>query len=406
MFKAKTEGDSLYIDLAPNKSSSINENLVFFGFLSLICLTFGIGFFFIGATMILPFAGLEVLALILILRVNRKWLNQKQALYLDKLYVELEEDNKKITFDRFLSKFLIEENNSKKELFIKSNNQKIEIASFLNQEEKEVIMAQLMAQVKQIITYFYRKTKGQDSVKSDRSLSYAGDFLNLMFNRNGYEIDEKVAEALDTLLILHADHEQNCSTSTVRVVGSSKVNLFASVSSGIDALWGQLHGGANQAVLEMLEKIQDEGGGYKKAIERAKDKSDPFRLMGFGHRVYKSFDPRAKIIKKACDTILEQLGINDPLLDIAKGLEEQALNDDYFKERNLYPNVDFYSGIIYRALGIPTNMFTAMFVLGRLPGWMAQWKEMLEDSSFRIARPRQIYTGQGKREFVPIDLRE
>ena len=206
-------------------------------------------------------------------------------------------------------------------------------------------------------------------------------------------------------LTLHADHEQNCSASAVRVVGSSKVNLYAAVSAGVDALWGQLHGGANQAVLEMLEMIQNDGGDYAKYIEKAKDKNDPFRLMGFGHRVYKNFDPRARIIKKACDAVLSELGVKDPLLDIAKGLEEVALQDSYFVDRKLYPNVDFYSGIIYRALGIPTDMFTCMFVLGRAPGWMAQWREMRHDSTFRIARPRQIYTGANSRDFVSIENR-
>lgn len=219
------------------------------------------------------------------------------------------------------------------------------------------------------------------------------------------EIDPEVAAALDTLLILHADHEQNCSTSTVRVIGSSKANIFAMVSGGIDALWGQLHGGANQAVLEMLNEIQNNGGDYKKYLDKAKDKNDPFRLMGFGHRVYKNFDPRAKIIKSACDTVLEKLGIHDPLLDIARGLEEQALKDPYFIERHLYPNVDFYSGIIYQALDIPVNMFTTMFAMGRMPGWLAQWKEMRASEATRIARPRQVYTGETVRGYIEISQR-
>ncbi|SMG63466.1 type II citrate synthase [methanotrophic bacterial endosymbiont of Bathymodiolus sp.] len=222
---------------------------------------------------------------------------------------------------------------------------------------------------------------------------------------DGKVIDTEVAAALDTLLILHADHEQNCSTSTVRVIGSSKANIFATVSGGIDALWGQLHGGANQAVLEMLNEIQNNGGNYKKYLDKAKDKNDPFRLMGFGHRVYKNFDPRAKIIKSACNTILEKLGIHDPLLDIARGLEEQALKDLYFVERHLYPNVDFYSGIIYQALGIPVNMFTTMFAMGRMPGWLAQWKEMRSSEAARIARPRQIYTGATARDYVEMSQR-
>jgi citrate synthase len=226
--------------------------------------------------------------------------------------------------------------------------------------------------------------------------------MSMMF---GGPVNAEVAKALDILLILHADHEQNCSTSTVRVVGSSNANVFASISAGIDALWGPLHGGANQEVLEMLAEIQKAGGDYKKALERAKDKNDNFKLMGFGHRVYKNFDPRAKIIKKACDSILTQLGVKDELLDIAKGLEQEALADDYFKSRNLYPNVDFYSGIIYRALGIPTNMFTVMFALGRMPGWLSQWKEMRETKETKISRPRQVYIGSPVREYSDINKR-
>ena len=259
-----------------------------------------------------------------------------------------------------------------------------------------------MAQVKIIMANFYRKTIGKDPVDSNPSLGYSKDFLNMMFDK---EIDDEVAHALDTLLILHADHEQNCSTSTVRVVGSSQANVFASITGGVDALWGQLHGGANQAVLEMLEEIKNDGGDYKKFINKAKDKDDSFRLMGFGHRVYKNFDPRAKIIKKACDVVLEKLNVQDPLLAIARGLEEEALKDEYFVQRNLYPNVDFYSGIIYKALGIPTNMFTAMFVLGRLPGWLAQWKELREDTTAKIARPRQIYVGENERNYKKISDR-
>ena len=220
-----------------------------------------------------------------------------------------------------------------------------------------------------------------------------------------YNVDPVVAKAMDLLLILHADHEQNCSTSTVRLVGSSKANLYASVSAGISALWGPLHGGANQAVVEMLEVIQKEGGDVSKYVQRVKNKEEGVRLMGFGHRVYKNFDPRAKIIKRACDSILEKMGINDPMLDIAKRLEEAALSDEYFVSRKLYPNVDFYSGIIYRAIGIPTNMFTVLFALGRLPGWVAQWKEMNDDSSSKIGRPRQIYIGSQERNYVPVDKR-
>lgn len=277
---------------------------------------------------------------------------------------------------------------------------------FLNPEATDEIkskaLPQLMGQIKIIMANFYRKTIGKGPVESNPSLGYSKDFLSMMF---GGDVDEEVAKALDVLLMLHADHEQNCSASTVRVVGSSHANVFASISAGIDALWGQLHGGANQAVLEMLEEIKKDGGDYKKFIDKAKDKNDPFRLMGFGHRVYKNFDPRAKIIKVACDTVLEKLKIEDPLLDIAKGLEEVALKDEYFVQRNLYPNVDFYSGIIYKALGIPTNMFTAMFVLGRLPGWMSQWKELREDPAAKIARPRQIYIGENERNYTDIKSR-
>jgi citrate synthase len=220
-----------------------------------------------------------------------------------------------------------------------------------------------------------------------------------------YEVPKVLEDALDLLLILHADHEQNCSTSTVRMVGSSNANLFATISAGICALWGPLHGGANQEVIEMLEHIKKDGGDYKKYINYAKDKESKFKLMGFGHRVYKNFDPRAQILKGSADKVLNLLGINDPLLEIAKNLEEAALKDPYFIEKKLYPNVDFYSGIIYRAMGIPTNMFTVMFALGRLPGWLAQWKEMKETPGIRISRPRQIYTGAVKREYVPINKR-
>jgi citrate synthase len=220
-----------------------------------------------------------------------------------------------------------------------------------------------------------------------------------------YVVSPVLDRALNLLLILHADHEQNCSTSTVRMVGSSGANLFASVSAGINALWGPLHGGANQAVVEMLEMIQRDGGNYRKYVELAKDKASDFRLMGFGHRVYKNYDPRARLLKKACDEVLDELGVDDPLLEIARSLEEVALQDEYFVSRNLYPNVDFYSGIIYRAMGIPTAMFTVMFALGRLPGWIAHWKEMRDDATTRIHRPRQVYTGATERPFVPLDRR-
>lgn len=274
-----------------------------------------------------------------------------------------------------------------------------------SEELQKRALAQLMGQVKVMMAHSYRRSKGQDPVRSSGVDSYAADFLHLMFSKKGSDVDSDVAQALDVLLMLHADHEQNCSTSTVRVVGSGQANIFATISAGIDALWGQLHGGANQAVLEMLEEIQNNGGDYKKYLEKAKDKNDSFRLMGFGHRVYKNFDPRATIIKKACDTVLTKLGVQDPLLDIAKGLEEEALKDPYFVERNLYPNVDFYSGVIYKALNIPTNMFTAMFVLGRLPGWIAQWKEMRNTPGVKISRPRQIYIGENKRDYKPISER-
>lgn len=261
----------------------------------------------------------------------------------------------------------------------------------LSDEQKETLIPLLMGQLKTIAAAVYRHGQGKDLIDPNLELDYVSDFLYMM---NGEAPSSDVAKSLDVLLILHADHEQNCSTSTVRVVGSSKANLFASISAGIDALWGPLHGGANQAVLEMLEEIRQDGGGYEKFIAKAKDKEDPFRLMGFGHRVYKNFDPRAKVIKSYCDVVLEKLNVEDPLLDIAKGLERTALEDDYFAQRKLFPNVDFYSGIIYKALGIPTNMFTVMFALGRLPGWIAQWKEMIEAPGMRITRPRQIYFGK------------
>jgi citrate synthase len=257
-----------------------------------------------------------------------------------------------------------------------------------------------------LVTWAYRKEEGLPLNYGDNSLGYVENFLKMMFEmpNEKYKMNPAVVSALNKLLILHADHEQNCSTSTVRVVGSSHAGLFASISAGISALWGPLHGGANQAVIEMLEAIKEDGGGYQKYIEKAKDKNDPFRLMGFGHRVYKNFDPRANIIKVAAEEVLNDLGIEDPVLDIARGLAEVALNDEYFKSRNLYPNVDFYSGIIYRALGIPVPMFTVMFALGRLPGWIAQWKEMRLNKE-PIGRPRQIYTGATERPFVEINKR-
>jgi len=273
----------------------------------------------------------------------------------------------------------------------------------LTPAQKEEAMAQLMGQLKVMSAYAYRHSIGKDFIKSNKNLDYCSDFIAMMTGQS--QVDKEVAKALDILLILHVDHEQNCSTSTVRMVGSSKANIFATISAGVDALWGPLHGGANQAVLEMLEEIKNSGLDYKQFLAQVKDKNSSSRLMGFGHRVYKNFDPRAKIIKKACDSVLTKLGVKDPLLDIAKGLEEVALQDAYFVDRKLYPNVDFYSGIIYRALGIPTNMFTVMFAMGRLPGWMAQWKEMLEQPGFKICRPRQIYTGDTQNKYVELNKR-
>ncbi len=264
-------------------------------------------------------------------------------------------------------------------------------------ELRAEMMGRLIAEIKNIAAHSYHHSLNQDFLPSNLGkVDYSSDFLQMMFGKTP---DPIVAQALNILLILHADHEQNCSTSTVRLVGSSKVNVFSSVAAGINALWGPLHGGANQAVIEMLEAIHNAGGDYKKFLEKAKDKNDTFRLMGFGHRVYKNFDPRAKIIKTACDDVLKKLGIKDPLLSIAKGLEEEALKDEYFVSRKLYPNVDFYSGIIYKALNIPTNFFTVMFAIGRLPGWLAQWEEMRLSSEFKIGRPRQIYVGHPKRDF-------
>lgn len=276
-----------------------------------------------------------------------------------------------------------------------------------NAEALDLTIVRLMAKLPTIAAWSYKNSKGQPLMYPKNNLDYVSNFLYMMFGmpNQDYVIDPVVVEALNVLLILHADHEQNCSTSTVRIVGSAHASLYSSVAGGINALWGPLHGGANQAVIEMLEAIKNDGGDAKKYIAKAKDKNDTFRLMGFGHRVYKNFDPRAKIIKKACDSVLAKLGVNDPILEIAKGLEEAALNDDYFKERKLYPNVDFYSGIIYRALGLRTDLFTVMFALGRLPGWIAQWKEMREDNE-PIGRPRQVYIGSNTRDFVPIEKRK
>ena len=274
--------------------------------------------------------------------------------------------------------------------------------------EKEMYHAivRILAKFPVLVAWTLRKKKGLPLDYGDDDLGYVENIHKMMFKRPSqtYKKNDVVIEALRKLLILHADHEQNCSTSTVRIVGSSHAGLFASLSAGISALWGPLHGGANQAVLEMLEAIEKDGGDTKKYMAKAKDKDDPFRLMGFGHRVYKNFDPRAKIIKKAADDVLADLGIEDPILEIAKGLEKEALEDSYFVDRKLYPNVDFYSGIIYRALGIPTEMFTVMFALGRLPGWIAQWREMRLRGE-PIGRPRQVYIGEIHRPFVEVDKR-
>ncbi|MFO0611126.1 MAG: citrate synthase [Polyangiaceae bacterium] len=276
-----------------------------------------------------------------------------------------------------------------------------------NAKELDITIVRLLSKAPTIAAYSYKKSIGQPFVYPQNHLGYCANFLNMMFSvpAEPYVVDEEIRKVMHLLLILHADHEQNCSTSTVRLVGSSQANLFASIAAGILALWGPLHGGANQEVVEMLEQINADGGDVSKFVKLAKDKNSGFRLMGFGHRVYKNFDPRAKIIKAACDRVLGKLGIKDPLLEIAKRLEEAALEDSYFVDRKLYPNVDFYSGIIYRALGFPTNMFTVLFALGRLPGWIAHWKEMNETPSTKIGRPRQIYTGANVRDYVPLEKR-
>jgi citrate synthase len=276
----------------------------------------------------------------------------------------------------------------------------------LTAEEVNLEIIKLIAKMSTIVSWIYKKSLGHPVIYPRNKLDYVTNFMYMTFGQRteDTEIDPVVVSAMNKLLILHADHEQNCSTSTVRIVGSSDANLYASISAGISALWGPLHGGANQAVVEMLQQIKEDGGDTDKWIAKAKDKNDPFRLMGFGHRVYKNFDPRAKIIKKACDDILEKLGINDETLEIAKKLEEVALSDPYFVERKLYPNVDFYSGIIYTALGFPTDMFTVLFALGRLPGWIAQWKEMKANKE-PIGRPRQVYVGETNREYTDIKKR-
>lgn len=281
-----------------------------------------------------------------------------------------------------------------------------ETVNLETEEEMYDAIVKLLAKFPAMAAWTLRRRNGEELTDRDQNLGYVESLLKLMFGKQGedYKLDETVVDALDKLLILHADHEQNCSASTVRIVGSSQASLFSSISAGISALWGPLHGGANQAVIEMLEQIKADGGDTSRYIEKAKDKNDPFRLMGFGHRVYKNFDPRAKIIKKAADEVLDQLGVDDPVLEIAKGLEKAALEDQYFVDRKLYPNVDFYSGIIYKAMGIPTEMFTVMFAVGRLPGWIAQWREMRQNKE-PIGRPRQIYVGENVRKFTELESR-
>jgi citrate synthase len=265
----------------------------------------------------------------------------------------------------------------------------------------------LLAKLPTIAAYAYKKSVGQPFLYPDNSLTLVENFLRMTFGfpAEPYQVDPEIVRALDMLFILHADHEQNCSTSTVRLVGSSQANLFTSISGGINALWGPLHGGANQAVLEMLERIRDDGGDVREFVRKVKDREDGVKLMGFGHRVYKNYDPRARIVKEQADKILGKLGGDDALLDIGKALEEVALTDDFFIERKLYPNVDFYTGVIYRAMGFPTRMFTVLFALGRLPGWIAHWREMHDEGPTKIGRPRQIYTGYGERDYTPVDTR-
>lgn len=275
------------------------------------------------------------------------------------------------------------------------------------EEEVNITVTRLISKIRTLAAMSYKISLGHKVVYPRPDLTYCENFLNMMFDSpvRPYKIEREVVKALSIFLILHADHEQNCSTSAVRVVGSGRVNLYAAISAGIAALWGRLHGGANQAVIEMLEGILKEGLTVEKVVEKAKDKNDPFRLMGFGHRVYKTYDPRAKIMKAMCDRLLAKLHIDDPLLDIANELEEIALSDDYFIEKNLYPNIDFYSGIVLRAIGIPTNMFTVMFAIGRLPGWISQWRESVDDPEWRISRPRQIYIGPTERNYLPVEER-
>jgi citrate synthase len=274
-------------------------------------------------------------------------------------------------------------------------------------EEINMTFSRLLSKVRTMAAMSYRISRGHKVVYPSHKRSYCANFLNMMFDSpvRPYELHEELVRALNVFWILHADHEQNCSTAAVRLVGSARVNIYAAIAAGICALWGRLHGGANQAVMEMLQQIYDNGGDVKPFIARAKDREDPYRLMGFGHRVYKTYDPRARIIKKVCDTVLKKVNREDPLLDIASQLEEIALEDSYFIDHNLYPNVDFYSGILLRAMGIPTNMFTVMFAIGRLPGWISQWKESSESPKWNLHRPRQIYQGRSQRDYVPLNQR-
>jgi citrate synthase len=282
-----------------------------------------------------------------------------------------------------------------------------EIPERSEKEEINITFARLLSKLRTLAAMSYRISKGHNVIYPSHRLSYCANFLNMMFDSpvKPYVIDDDIVRGLNVFWLLHADHEQNSSTAAIRLVGSSRVNLYAAISSGLSALWGPLHGGANQAVAEMLQEIHDNGGDIAPFIARAKDKNDPFRLMGFGHRIYKTYDPRARIMKKMCDKILNKLDKHDPLLDIACNLEEIALKDPFFIDRNLYPNVDFYSGIFLRAIGIPVNMFTVMFAIGRLPGWISQWKESSEDPTWKLQRPRQIYVGLTERNYIPVDKR-
>ncbi|MFH1122371.1 MAG: citrate synthase [Pseudomonadota bacterium] len=282
-----------------------------------------------------------------------------------------------------------------------------ELPEMSEEEEINLTFARLISKVRTMAAMSYKISRGHRVVYPRHDLTYPANFLNMMFDSpvRPYRIDQDLVDALNVFWILHADHEQNCSTAAVRLVGSARVNIYAAVSAGICALWGPLHGGANQAVIEMLTHIQENGGDAAPFIARAKDKKDPFRLMGFGHRVYKTYDPRARIMKKICDKVLSKLQLHDPLLDIAKGLEEVAMKDPYFIDHHLYPNLDFYSGILLRAIGIPLNMFTVMFAIGRLPGWISQWKESMDDPDWKLHRPRQIYTGLNEKQYIPIDQR-